>query len=288
MGRNTFLAGALAGAGAMYFLDPEHGTERRKRFLIRLERIRGGLESGALPDLRSLARGDAPPRRRADDDPETDVTCLRAGGLDLGRLRATSALVGVAGGALAAYGFTRRGRLGGAMRALGTTMLASGLRDLEGAPHGMLRERRRTLQARRSIHIAADPETVYGFWADAANAPRFLAGVTAVRDLGEGRSRWTAESAAGVPVSWTARVVEQVPGRLLAWRSDPNGAGEQTATFRFTPAGRGTRVDARVAYTPPPDQSDKAAAAVFGDDPSARLSAELERARTAIESDGGV
>lgn len=285
---NSFLAGAIAGAGAMYLLDPARGTERRARLGRRLGAVRRGLETGALPDARSLL-GWQPdePRRRAGDADEVDVSVLRSGARDFGRLKATSALVGVAGGALAAYGFTRRGRVGGAMRAIGTTMLASGLRDLEGAPRGLLRERRRALEARRSIYIAAPPATVFAFWSDTANVPRFIAGVASVRDLGGGRSEWVGDSAAGVPVSWAARVTERVSDRVIAWRSEPNGAGEQTASFRFTPAGTGTRVDARVAYLPAAGQSDKAAAGLFGENPSERLGAELERARTAIETEGG-
>jgi uncharacterized membrane protein len=285
---NSFLIGVMAGAGAMYLLDPVRGTERRSRLGRRLAQVRAGLENGALPDPRSLLGWEREvPRSRADDAADVDVLALRSGGRDLGRLKATSTLVGVAGGALAAYGLARRGRVGGAMRAIGATMLASGLRDLEGAPRGLLRERRRALEARRSIHIAAPPDAVFRFWSDVANMPRFMAGVTTVRDLGGGRSEWVGDTAAGVPVSWTARVTERMPGKLLAWRSEPNGAGEQSAAFRFTPAGTGTRVDARVAYVPAIGQSDKAAAGLFGDNPSGRLGAELERARKLIETEGG-
>jgi len=285
---NSFLAGVVVGAGAVYLLDPARGRERRARLGHRLAQVRRGIETGALPDARSLLgweSGDV--RRRADDDEQVDVSVLRSGDRDFGRLKATSALVGVAGGALAAYGLTRRGRVGGAMRAIGTTMLASGLKDLEGAPRGLLRERRRALEARRSIHIAAPPATVFAFWSDVTNVPRYIAGVASVRDLGAGRSEWVGDSAAGVPVSWTARMTERVPGQSIAWRSEPNGAGEQTASFRFTPAGSGTRVDARIAYAPPAGQSDKAAAGLFGENPSTRLGAELERAKAVIESEGG-
>ena len=285
---NSFLAGALAGAGAMYLLDPARGAERRARLGRRLARVRRGIETGALPDARSLLGWEADdPRRRADDTEDVDVSLLRSGGRDFGRLKATSALVGVAGGALAAYGLTRRGRVGGAMRAIGTTMLASGLRDLEGAPRGLMRERRRALEARRSIHIAAPPATVFAFWSDVANLPRFMAGVASVRDLGAGRSEWVGNSAAGVAVSWTARVTDHLTDRAIAWRSEASGAGEQTTSFRFTPAGTGTRVDARIAYVPAAGQSDKAAAGLFGENPSARLGAELERAKTVIETEGG-
>ena len=285
---NSFLAGAIAGASAMYLLDPARGTERRARLRHRLAQVRRGIETGALPDARSLLGWESDePRRRADDAEEVNVSLLRSGARDFGRLKATSALVGVAGGALAAYGLTRRGRVGGAMRAIGTTMLASGLKDLEGAPRGLLRERRRALEARRSIHIAAPLSIVFAFWADVANVPRYIAGVAAVRDLGGGRSEWVGDSAAGVPVSWTARVTERVPDRAITWRSDPSGAGEQTASFRFTPAGSGTRVDARISYVPPAGQSDKAAAGLFGENPTARLGAELERAKAVIETEGG-
>jgi len=287
MGRKTFLTGVAVGAGAMYLLDPEHGPARRARLRSRLDRMQDGLRSGALPSPLALVGWTDEIRHRAGDVDGLDVLHLRQGGPDLGRLKASSALVGVAGGALAVLGLTRRGRVGGAMRAIGTTMLASGLRDLEAEPRGLLRERRRSLEARRSIHIARPPHAVYTFWSDPANVARLLADVTEVRDLGGGEARWTANSVAGVPVSWTAHITEQQPDRLIAWHSDPDGAVELTATFRFTPAGSGTRVDARVVYTPPAEGRDKAAAALVGEDPSTRLGAELERAKAMIETVGG-
>ena len=287
MGRKTFLAGVVVGAGAMYLLDPEHGPGRRVRLRQRLDRMRESLRSGALPSPLALIGRSGEIRHRAGDVDGMDVLHLRQGGADLGRLKASSALVGVAGGALAAFGLTRRGRVGGAMRAIGTTMLASGLRDLESEPRGLLRERRRSLEARRAIHIARPPHAVYEFWSEPANVARLIADVTEVRDLGDGEARWTANSAAGVPVSWIARITERHPDRLIAWRSEPDGAVELTATFRFTPAGSGTRVDARVVYTPPAGGREKAAAALVGDDPSTRLGAELERAKALIETGGG-
>lgn len=286
MGSRSFLGGVAVGAGLMYLLDPDNGAERRIDAQQRLDEVRDGMASGRLGRVGELVARGGSVRFRRDDIEEFGAHGARTGTRGAGRVRASSAVVGVAGGAIAAYGIARRGRLGGAMRKVGTTMLVAGLKDFEAGPLGLLRERRQAVDAHRSVDVAAGPDAAYTFWRDYENFPLFLSHVKEVTDLGGGRSHWTVDGPAGVPVTWTARVTEDIPNRLLAWASEPGSSVENSGTVRFTPRGAGTRVDVRICYAPPAGAAGKAVAKLLGADPGSRLDQDLARVKVLLDLEG--
>ncbi|MGH7542862.1 MAG: hypothetical protein ACREK7_02895 [Gemmatimonadota bacterium] len=74
--------------------------------------------------------------------------------------------------------------------------------------------------------------------------------VQEVREIGPGRTRWKATGPLGTTVSWNAVETARVPGRLLAWRSEPGSQIDNAGIVRFEPVGDGaTRVDVRLSYT---------------------------------------
>src|SRR5262249_59360390 len=77
----------------------------------------------------------------------------------------------------------------------------------------------RIIEFDKSIRIDASVPEVYAVWTDYQHFPRFMSHLKDVRDLGNGRSHWVAEGPAGLDVSWEAEITQQVPNRLLAWRS---------------------------------------------------------------------
>lgn len=286
MGRKQFFTGVAVGAGLMYLFDPHHGMARRERVRRRLDRVRADLGEGGVFDGGHLTRwlDDGAVRLRRDDIAGLDSHVLRSGLPGPSRVKASSAVVSAAGGALAVYGLTRRGRIAAAMRTLGTTILAAGLKDLDATPAGFLRERRKAVEAQRSVDIAVSPALAYQFWRNCENVPLFLSHVTEVADLGAGLSRWKVDGRAGGPVHWTAAVTEDIPDRLLAWHSEPGSPVQQSATVRFAPAGRGTRVDVRVRYQPPAGAVGRAVADLLGADPDRRLAQDLSRVKALLET----
>src|SRR5690606_11371007 len=104
----------------------------------------------------------------------------------------------------------------------------------------------------RTVTIAAPRAQLYALWRDFSNLPRFMENVRAVEDLGGGRSAWTIAAPMG-EVRVETRLVEQREGEALAWRSTEGSEidAEGKVMFRDAPGGRGTQVEATVAYRPP-------------------------------------
>ncbi len=288
MARKSFLAGFAAGAAAVYLLDPAHGKRRRARVRSRVEQLRAEFSAGGLGGIGTLIRPGAESalRTRRGDIDGLDAHRLRTGEAAPGRLSGSAAAFGVAGGALALYGVARRGPLGGAMRSVGGSLLAAGLRDLERLPSGLLRERRRTVEAQRSIDVAATPAAAYGFWRNWENLSRLLSHATRVEDLGAGKSRWTMDGPAGAPVIWTANLTGDQPGHFLAWESDADSPVQHVGTIRFSPSGSGTRIDARIAYTPGPGAPAMRQPGLLGADPALRLHDDLGRLKAMLTAEG--
>ncbi len=70
--------------------------------------------------------------------------------------------------------------------------------------------------------------------------------VVRVDDLGGGRSHWVVQAPGGRTVEWDSNLIEDEPGRLLAWESEHGGDIRNTGRIEFqdAPPGRGTEVSA--------------------------------------------
>jgi uncharacterized membrane protein len=270
MGKRDLFAGALVGAGLVYFLDPERGAERRRRAGARVAEWweargaagSGGFQYGArVGDLAGLEAASLP------------------SGVIRGGLLGPAVLAGL-GGALTLYGLTRRGGRATIARALGVGLLS---RRAARAREARRKDRRQVVDIQKSIHIAAPVADVFGFWDSYESFPLFLSSVRDVTDLGGGRSRWIVRGPGGNPIEWETVLTERVPGRLIAWRSEPGSMLVNSGAIRFTPDRGGTRVDLRLCYQPPAEGADRAVMALLGTDPRARLNDDLERLKDVLE-----
>jgi uncharacterized membrane protein len=137
----------------------------------------------------------------------------------------------------------------------------------------------------KTINIAAPAEGVFAHWSNFENFPHCMRHVRAVRDLGGGRSRWTVEGPAGMPVTWDAVVTRRLPNRELAWESVPGSQVCHTGVVQFQSNADGsTRVQVRLSYVPPAGVFGHALAALFGADPKRDLDDDLMRMKTFIET----
>ena len=159
-----------------------------------------------------------------------------------------------------------RGRLGGlALAAAGALVLQRGLRG-----HCNVYQ---ALGINTALDDIADPESLYergvkiyettavnrpaqelySYWHDFTNHPRFMPNVDSVRDEGGGRSFWRLKGPAGVIVEYEAEIINDEPGRLIAWRSVGGADIQHAGTVRFieAPGNRGTEVQFNVEYLPP-------------------------------------
>jgi uncharacterized membrane protein len=196
------------------------------------------------------------------------------------RLAATVAAAGLGAAALA------RGRLAGAMLCAGATGIAARglanmpLKRLVGIGAG-----RRAVDLQKTIHIDAPVDTVYAFWSNYENFPKFMTHVREVRPTAEpGRSHWTVSGPAGTAIEWDADVTERIPSEVFAWKTVPGSAVQHAGLVRFDPEKRGTRVHIRMSYNPPAGATGHAVAVALGADPRRQMDGDLLRMKTLIET----
>ena len=95
---------------------------------------------------------------------------------------------------------------------------------------------------RATALVQASPAELYALWRDLEAAPKWQEMVTDVISTGPNMSHWVMQ-ADGKTIEWDSEILNEEPGRRIAWRSmagDVNRAGE--VTFELAPGGRGTIV----------------------------------------------
>jgi uncharacterized membrane protein len=133
-----------------------------------------------------------------------------------------------------------------------------------------------------SIELDVPVSTAYNQWTQFEEFPRFMADVLEVRQLDDTHLHWRARIA-GKQEEWGAEITQQIPDRLIAWRSTGGVRNEGLVTFQPLGPNR-TRIDLRIDYEP------RGAAEVLGDMMgvvSMRARGNLERFKTFLERRGG-
>jgi uncharacterized membrane protein len=155
-----------------------------------------------------------------------------------------------------------------------------GRRRAEGAPD------RYRVDVRRTITINRPIETVYAFWRDFTNFPRFMRHIESVEVLGDNRSRWRAAGPGGLSAEWEAETTAQREGEIIAWRSLEGSTVDNRGTVRFrrAPGARGTELRVEIEYRPPVGALGRAAAWLFGKAPEQQIGEDLHRVKQLLET----
>lgn len=101
----------------------------------------------------------------------------------------------------------------------------------------------------RRIKLDRSPTEVYAFWRNPENLAQLSPSIDDVKALDEKRSFWRLKGPSGLHLEWTAEIIEDHPGEIIAWRSLPDTPLDNAGTVRFQPAeGGGTDVHVQIAY----------------------------------------
>lgn len=239
-----------------------------------------------------------------DDAPVASATGRSGRGRNVGSLERVTSVVG--GGLLAAYGLRRGGAAGGALALAGAALVGRGATgrcalyhalgintDRESGPDWLVQQHgpEAVLDAstaervERSITINRPREELYAFWRDFENLPRVMRNVTSVEVLDRRRTRWRARGPAGSELKWEARLYNDIPGELIAWKTllgaDVPNAG--SVRFADAPDGRGTTLYVTLEYAPPTGALGAAVARIFGEDPGEQIAEDLQRFKQHME-----
>jgi uncharacterized membrane protein len=133
-----------------------------------------------------------------------------------------------------------------------------------------------------SVDVAAPVTAVYNQWTQFEEFPRFMEGVTEVRQVSDTLTHWVVEMG-GVHREFDARITEQRPDERVAWTSldGPKHAG--VVTFHRLDEGH-SRVTAQMELDPEGFAENVADKTGFLD---RRVKGDLKRFRDFIESRGG-
>ncbi len=196
---------------------------------------------------------------------------------------ATRFTITCAGAALAVAGSRRGGALGALAAVVGGLGIVRStsnvpLRRLVGVSG------RRAIDVRKTIHINAPVERVFGALSRFEDYPSFMHNVRSVRTHSDGRSHWSAVGPGRLTVSWDAETSALEPNRLIAWRTMRNSPIQHAGIMRFEPMNGGTRLDIRMSYNPPGGALGHAAAVLFGADPKRQLDEAMIRVKSFLET----
>jgi uncharacterized membrane protein len=195
-----------------------------------------------------------------------------------------------AGAGLAAYGLSRIKRNGWVYAGAGGLLLRRGLTqhcdvyealglntaanpdDTRAALGGS-----RGVNVLESVTINRSLEELYRFWRNLENLPHFMRHLASVEKVTDTISRWRAKGPAGMTVEWDAEVYNEVPNKLIAWRSlegsDVVSAG--SVNFDRAAGSQATRVTVHLQYSPPLGKVGAAVARLFGADAETEIREDL-------------
>jgi len=129
-------------------------------------------------------------------------------------------------------------------------------------------------------------QEIYSYWRQFDNLPRFMEHLQHVEDVGGGRSIWTANGPLGVPVSWTAEIINDIPSELISWRSIGDSEVTSAGSVRFKQAGgdHGTELTVKLQYDPPAGKVGATLAWLLGEDAQTQIQEDLRRFKQLLET----
>ena len=112
-----------------------------------------------------------------------------------------------------------------------------------------------------------------------------LESVTEIDDV---RSHWVARGPLGVKVEWDADIVNDIPNRLIAWRSRDGADLVSAGSVHFRRTLDGTDVHVRLQYAVPAGRTGATVAWLFGEAPGQEVREGLDRLRNELERAAGL
>jgi uncharacterized membrane protein len=131
---------------------------------------------------------------------------------------------------------------------------------------------------KKSVEVDVPVRVAYDQWTQFEVFPRFMEGVEAVQQLDDKRLHWRAKIGGKVQ-EWDAEITEQVPDKVIAWRSTSGARNDGIVSF--VPLGENkTKVDVDMHWEPA-DVTERIGDVLGADD--ARIQGDLGRFKKFIE-----
>lgn len=201
--------------------------------------------------------------------------------------RLASAMLGV--GALMFLRGRHRSLASGLMAVAGVSLIAramsghSKIYQLAGVSSESL-DHGAGINIETAITIDRPRDELYEFWSDLRNLPVVMHHLESVEPVGEGVTRWTALGPRNMVVTWDARVINEQPGRFIAWSSLPGSDIDQSGSVHFEDAGdKGTELRLKLRYVPKGMEAGFGIAKILNPITQAEVDEDLRRFKRAME-----
>lgn len=99
-----------------------------------------------------------------------------------------------------------------------------------------------------SIEVEVPVSVAYNQWTQFEDFPKFMEGVSEVRQLDDKRLHWKADIG-GKMKEWSAEIAEQIPDRAIAWHSTSGARNAGRVSFERLDPDR-TRINLVLDYEP--------------------------------------
>lgn len=138
----------------------------------------------------------------------------------------------------------------------------------------------------RAVTIDRPRDELYAFWRDPSNLARLMDNVERIDVIDATRSHWVVKGPAGSDIEWDSLIVEDAPGRRIAWQAAEGAdvANRGWVEFRDAPPGRGTEVHALIEYDAPGGVLGRLIAKLFQREPNTQTRRELRRFKQLMET----
>jgi len=200
----------------------------------------------------------------------------------------------IAGVLLTLYGLKRRSSTGAMIAASGAALLWRGTSGFSPVYAAIGRssapDTRAALGGSRGVHVVESvtinrpTNELYEQWRSLESLPRFMSHLDSVT-VTDGRSHWKAKGPAGQVVEWDAEIINDIPNKLISWRT-VNGAQVISAgSVKFVPVheGRETQLEVNLQYQPPAGKAGAAVAWLLGKEPGQTIHQDLRRFKALME-----
>jgi uncharacterized membrane protein len=144
----------------------------------------------------------------------------------------------------------------------------------------------RGIKVVRAVTIRKPAAELYAFWRDTPNLMQVIHHPVSITATSSDESHWVVSGPGGRNVEWDALVVNDTPGRLIAWRSREGAAVENAGSVRFedAPGDEGTEVTVALEYNPPGGKLGAAIAKLTRDSASSQVYDALHRFKALMEA----
>ncbi|MEM1158414.1 MAG: SRPBCC family protein [Verrucomicrobiota bacterium] len=135
-----------------------------------------------------------------------------------------------------------------------------------------------------AIIVDKSADTLFAFWRDFTNLPKFMTILKSVEILEQGITRWHVDGPLGMNISWDAEIVNERAGELIAWQSLENSQVSSAGAVTFTSlTDQQTEVKITAKYDPPGGQIGMALVALLLEDPERQIKDDLARFKYYVE-----